>query len=337
MLNYLLQARVLRLVSGSGSLSFPATVRVRADLARSAALGSSVPGRTCVKGVEAGVLWNANTDRQTIESKVPLEPVQFQHECESGSWTGSGEVFEWLGEIGDLQELNAWLSSIVFLMPGLLNVELVDPTVVLGLTFDVGDSTFRLQYHHSAATFGRTTSDETQAKRIGLSLDLLDSQAVATSYRLQAAIHYFHVASRLLVVSESPWEFMSEAALNMNKVLEVLFSSDRICGNSNQQARVEMATLGLDEADRETLISIMKLRSHMDVAHVDTWEYPSGSLEGVYQLLVRAETAMRDMLRLLLQQVREGTYELKPDWDPTPNKEALELLEWLSDQYRLPE
>lgn len=337
MLNYLRQARVLRLVSGSGCLSFPATVCVRAALAPSAALGSSVPGRTCIRGAEAEVLWDANTDRQTIQSKVPLEPVHFQWNSESGSWTGNGEVFEWVGEICDLEELNAWLSSVVFLMPGLLNIELVDPTVVVGLTFDINDSTFRLQYHHSAATFGRTTSDDTQAERIGLSLDLLDSDAMAGSFRVQAAVHYFHVASRLLVVSESPWEFMPEAALNMNKVLEVLFSSDRICGNSNQQARAEMVKLGLSDANREMLISIMKLRSHMDVAHVDTWDYPPGSLEGVYQLLVHAETAMRDMLQLLLQRVREGTYELKPDWDPTPHAEALELLEWLNKQYQLPE
>ncbi len=287
--------------------------------------------------MEARVLWNANTDRHTIESKTPLEPVQFKHECESGSWTGKGEVFEWTGEIGDLAELNAWLSNVVFLMPGLLNVELVDPTVVVGLTFDLGDSVFRLQYHHSAATFGRTTSDATQAERVGVALRLLDSSVVRSSLRLQAAVHYFHVASRLLVVSESPWEFMPEAALNMNKVLEVLFSSDRICGNSNQQAREEMAALGLDEEAREMLISIMKLRSHMDVAHVDTWEYPAGSLEGVYQLLVHAERVMRDMLGLLLQRVSEGTYELKPDWDPAPNKEALDLLEWLNGRYQLPD
>lgn len=336
MLNYRIQPRVLLNVEGA-ELRLPAVVRVVVGLAPAASLGSGVPGRTLTLGGKTMITWDANTDRHGVASTPPLPSVRVALGTDVGVWDVAGERLQLEARFEGEEQLQEWLGRLLYLLPGLLNVELADPTAIVGVTLESEDGTYRLQYRGGAQRVDRDTSPELQAERIGATLRRLESPRVAQSSRLQAGLHYFHVAARLLTIAESPWEFMPEAVLNMNKVLEVLFASDRICPNSNQQAREELARLGVSERQRETLISVMKLRSHMDVAHVDTWEYPPDSLSGVHDLLRVAEPVMRDVLRTLVEKVDSGEFVLKPDWDSTPNEDVVELLGRLGEMYCLGE
>lgn len=334
LLNYRLQPRQWRRKKGETELQFPSSVRIEATLSPAAALGSAVPGRTGVCDDGASRLsWNACTDRHGVHPGVALPVPRAIVTGEHGTWALEGERVCISAHYVTWDEFIEDVSKIGLLLPALLNVELVDPTTVTRIEVHTGDSMYLFEYERTQGIVGPRVSSEIQSEHIAKALTRLDSDLSLESGRIQAALHYFHVASRLLTVAESPWEFMPEAILNLNKVLEVLFSTDRISQDSHQQARVEMDRLGLEEDMRESLISLMKLRNHMDVAHVDTWSHAPESLEAVYALLYRAESNMRDLLRLLLERLESGEYELKPEWDSSPHEDVASLLRYLDARY----
>jgi len=332
MYNYRSQSRVLRMKQGETKINFPAQITIQIKLAPAASLGSSVPGRTRIAG-KCRLTWNASTDRTTLESLPPLPLVQVEFESGTARWEMHGELIKMTTKIVNANQLSEWLDKLSLSLSELLNLELEDATTVLGMSLRIGNALYKLEYVPSQAMLGTDTSEAFQAERVKSVFRRLQSPSVLDSRRLQAALHYFHVACRLLSLPESPWELMPEALLNMNKVLEVLFSTNRLSDCSNTEARTELERLGFKEEKREILISIMKLRNHLDVAHVDTWDFPEDSLSGVYNFLYRTEWVMREMLQLLIQRMESGDFVLKPDWISQPRKDVLELLENLRQRY----
>lgn len=332
MYNYRSQSRVLRRIQGDTEIIFPAEVTIEVGLAPAASLGSSMPGRTRMEG-KCQFSWKASTDRYAIESLPPLPPVQVVFGSEAAQWEMHGERVKVTTKVADAKQLSEWLGKMSFGLPELLNLELEDATAVLWVRLSIGNALYNLEYAPNQTMIATSTSSDFQVERVKSVFRRLESPSVHDSQRLQAALHYFYVANRLLSLPESPWEFMSEATLNMNKVLEVLFSTHRLSDRSNLEARAELERLGLEEEKREILISIMKLRNHLDVAHVDTWEFPEDSLSGLYSFLYRAEWVMREMLLLLVQRMESGEYVLKADWDSQPKKDVLDLLEYLRQRY----
>jgi hypothetical protein len=327
-----LQPSILRRKQGDTELIFPAEVTIEVGLAPAASLGSSMPGRTHTAG-KLRLSWNASTDRYAVKSLSPLPPVQVVFDTEAARWVMHSERVKVTAKIADDDQLFEWLDKLSFGLAELLNLELEDATAVLGMSLRIGNALYKLEYAPNQLMSTVSTSSDIQAERVKSVFRRLDAPSVLDSRRLQAALHYFHVACRLLSLPESPWEFMPEAILNMNKVLEVLFSTHRLSDRSNSEAYAELERLGLEKEKREILISIMKLRNHLDVAHVDTWEISTDSLSGVYSFLYRTEVVMREMLQLLVQRMESGDFVLKADWDSQPKKDVIDLLEYLRLRY----
>lgn len=156
-----------------------------------------------------------------------------------------------------------------------------------------------------------TTTQEEQEKKACDSWCRFGVLAKLGNRRLIAALHYFHVFCRLCRAGSTPWEFMSEALVNLSKVLEVLFPPIGD-GQTLEAARVGLADLGCspEEIDRD-LIPAMVLRSNIDSAHVDLSVFTSTQLSVLHMYAEAAETAFRRLLSKILTEVEAGRYAVR--------------------------
>lgn len=131
---------------------------------------------------------------------------------------------------------------------------------MLSLAGKLGDVEFRWEYQKASYHFRPRT-------KVGLEKHILDSikNIQFLQGRLSASVQYFQVASRLIVVGLSSWEFMAEAILNFSKVLQILF------GEKMDDVRVGLSKLGYSDDEIEMdFIPLMVLRNTFDVGHAQS-------------------------------------------------------------------
>jgi len=180
-----------------------------------------------------------------------------------------------------------------------------------------------------------TTTHEQQEEsfvRAWIRLDLFDDPP---RRRLLAALHYyyFYVATRLDRSAKAPGEFMSEALLNLAKVLEVLFPPDGD-GKTRDAARRGLRQLGYSNADIERLfLPAMALRNELDVGHASLALLTRPQLTVIHAYTEVAETAFREMLNRVLNAVVSGKMEIVKGEDSKPSQSVLQLIQRLATQF----
>jgi len=131
----------------------------------------------------------------------------------------------------------------------LLAVEFAYPPCIERIEGSVGTTNFNWELREWRANSRRSTQ-ERQESAAALARERLGVISVPGRGRLLAALHYFHVACRLSRQGVTAGEFLAEMAVNLAKVLEVLFHS-RGDGRTRDAARVKLAALGFSEAEIE--------------------------------------------------------------------------------------
>jgi hypothetical protein len=116
-------------------------------------------GHTAVRAVEATAIFNANTGEQSIESKVPLEPLDVTIKEPIRTVSLKGNVFSIKEHFEDINNLNDTIESLYFVLPVLLNIEFADPPVIERVDGILGDSHFRWQLSQWKGHFKTTTQD----------------------------------------------------------------------------------------------------------------------------------------------------------------------------------
>lgn len=327
MLTYQIRERVYRHAEGQECV-FPNEVEVVFYLQPLQPFGKEAGGgRTAVRSVAATTFFDANSGHHTIASSCPLEPVDLVIEEPSRVIRVTGNELHIVMQCEDLAELNRLVESVYFGMPMLLNVEFADPPVVERVDGRIGSAPFRWELKDWRMGVS-TTTQELQEQRLAASWRRFDLLSQPGNRRLIAALHYFHMACRLSRAGNSPWEFMSEVILDLNKVIEVLFPSESGQGGTVDAARRGLAGLGYSEEEIEALfVPVMYLRNHIDSGHVDLSIFTMTHLRVLHSYSESAETAFREMLQRLLEALEGGDYSLPPYTTLSARKEAVSTIE----------
>lgn len=333
MLTYQVRDRVYRHAE-SHTLAFPNSVEVVFFFQPLQPFGkASAGGRTAVRAVAATARLNANTGHHFIESKEPLHELEVVIEEPVRRVELRGNELHIRTHCDTLEELDELVQSVFFGFPMLLNLELADPPVVERVEGRIGDAPFRWELKDWKMEF-LTTTQELQEQRVALSWARFDLISKPGNRRLIAALHYFHIACRLCRAGNSPWEFMSEAILNLSKILEVLFPPTRGDGQTIKAAKEALGKLGYTEVeiDRD-FVPAMELRNNIDSAHVDLSLFSRDQLRTLHAYTESAEFAFRSMLRKLIDQIESGKYDLMQYTDLGARKKAVNIINRLAQHY----
>lgn len=306
MLTYRVQPRVFKF-DNHVLPKLPATAEVTFHLAPDQPFGCAAGGgRTAVQNVAATAHFNANTGQHHIQSKQPLSPLRVEIPSEVEAVSLTGTALRVHRTISALPELRNLVESVYYAFPLVLAPDFGDPPLVTRVDGTIGEVPFRWELQEWQMNYSITTQAH-QEGFIVKAWSRLQLLSGPENRRLLAALHYFHVACRLSRTSACPGEFLSEALLNYSKILEVLFQGSR------DVARGELAALGFtsEEIERD-FISVMVIRSKIDVAHVSLVIFTPQHLRILHRYADRAETAFRKLLRVLLGRLEAGTLALPP-------------------------
>ena len=302
-LTYQIRPRVFKLEEETAVLAFPARCELRFHFKPPQPFGTAAGGgKTCVKAVEAKAFFDANSGRSTVESAKPLDPLEVTIESPDTAVSLVGAVLTVTRDFDSPDDLRAWVESIYFGLPALLNVSFADPPFVERVDGAIAGHHFRWELSEWRAEL-RTTTQEKQERDFATAWERLGVLSAPGRRRLLAALHYFHVACRLARAGETAGEFVAEVILNLAKTLEVLFPPDGD-GKARDAARRGLAALGYGDDEIESLfIPAMALRNEIDVGHVELGLFKPEHLAAIHSYTDRAENAFRSMLDRRLAEV----------------------------------
>lgn len=297
MLTYQLQNRVLKIIEGPSELTFPNILTINAKYGPPEAFGASMnPSRLVLKGIDAELIFNANTGRVLAQSIQKTNSPHVRITGDNSLYELKGQVLHIKTICEDSIELNNILLTCLHGLPALLNIEFPDPPILISLNGILGDSNFRYELQEAPFQFRPRTIKglETHVMNSIINIHLLQG-------KFMASITYFHTASRLLVAGTSPWEFMAETILNFCKVLQILF------GETMDQVRNGLGSIGYTSSEIEMdFIPLMVLRNHFDVGHAQRIIPNTEQLQVLYNYLSSSEDNIRYLLKQIFEQIVEG-------------------------------
>lgn len=320
MLMYQLQDRVLNLDSGT-TLTFPNQIKIEVHLGPPEVFGrSNAPSRLLIPGREATVTFHGNTGRVTFCSTPSLEPLNVTIRWPSARMQLTGDVVCYERSCENLENLIDSMHALQYLLPVLLNLEFPEPPFVISVSGRVGENDFRWIHRQVNFPFIPQNAESLE----GATLKTVERMMVVqeTRYRrLMAALHYLHVASRLLAAGQSQWEFMPECVLNLCKSLEIVF------GTSRDNIRGGLAELGYSPDEIEgDFIPIVLLRNHFDVGHPRLAVLRGEQLSVLYNYLANAESKFKRLFIRICDRVIEDSF-------PVTEPGEMELGTWEQRQF----
>lgn len=218
--------------------------------------------------------------------------------------------------------------SVYFGFPLLLNIEFFDPPIIERVDGCIGSVNFRWELADWNLQF-QTTTQYKQETNVANSWSRFYIITLPERRRLLAALHYFHVASRIARRGQTAGEFLPEVLLNLAKTLEVLFPPTGD-GNTRDAVRSFLEKLGYSESQIEgDFIPAMALRNEIDVGHVEFGVFTMDQLTVLHSYTERAELAFRDMLKRVVARVESGEFEIEPYKLKRPSPQAANIIERL--------
>ena len=310
MLSYRLQKRHFVLVGGRAT--FPNTVRIEMRLAPATPFGGSVGGgRTTTRAVGARMFFNANNGRTTITSASAFDAVDLTIHHDDMTFTVKGDLLSLLvTNCASLEDVAQLVESVYHLFPALANVEFGDPPTVLHVSGLIGTVQFRWELFELQGEAAPTTKEQ-QEERLARAWDWMLLFGGGRNRRLAVALHYFHVASRLLAAGDSPWEFMGEVVLNFTKTLQALF------GHLGDDVRIGLRAVGYLPDEIEHFITVMGLRDQIDSGHIMLSLMDEEQARSLYAFVQGRELRFKALLERVLAAAVQGTYQSNEEPDVT--------------------
>ncbi|HED36707.1 MAG TPA: hypothetical protein ENI76_00435 [Ignavibacteria bacterium] len=331
MFTYQVRKRTIRLLEKK-AISFPAKVSLVFYMQPLQPFGCSKDGgKTAVENVAASVFFNANTGHHHVASVAPLKPLDVKLEETNRTLEIKGNKFFITTEVLTLLDLDMLVNSIFFCFPILLNVDFADPPIIERVDGTINNIPFRWELNDWNMT-AQITSQNKQEKRIVGAWDRFDIISNPANRRLVAAIQYFHVFARLTRAGQTPWEFMSEAIVNLSKVLESLFPPQ-----IKKQGSIDAARIGLEELGYESsyieknLIPAIALRNNIDSGHVDLSIFTLDQLTVLQTYTESVESIFRDLLSKIFEKIEAGTYSVVPYKENKHRRDAAKIIERLKE------
>lgn len=333
MFTYQVRKRVIKLLEEK-PISFPANVSLTFHFLPLQPFGCEKGGgMTAVQNVAASIFFNANTGHHEVKSVFPLEPLEVRIEEQSQVLELKGNVLSVTKEVASILDLELMINSIFFSFPILLNIDLADPPVIERVDGTIDNVPFRWELNGWRMA-SQITTQKKQESRIVKAWDRFNIISVPGNRRLVAAIHYFHVFCRLSRAGNTPWEFMSEAIVNLSKILESLFPP-----KTKGQGSIDAARFGLNELGYEkkiiesSLIPAIALRNNIDAGHVDLSIFTLEQLTILQSYTEAAENIFRELLSKVFEKIEKETYEVEQHEEKGHRKEAASIIERLKQNY----
>lgn len=255
---------------------------------------------------------------------IPLfKPIQQSVEFANLKMEMQGNKLYVTSRCQDIKILDNLIIICHYILPIMLNLEFAEPPTVKYTRGRVGNTVFNWELGTMMGNFDVTT-EENQEKRVAESFMRLRVISGIDNRRLAAALYHFYIARRLVESGNSPYEFLAEYVLNLDKVLRVLF------GEVRDSIRSELKKFGYSDEDiEERFMPIMILRNEFDVGHVSLRIFKQNQLEVLYGYLEISELDFRDLLKRVFRKVENGEYTLQQDPDLTLKGEELRIMERL--------
>jgi len=308
---------------------FPSQGVVRLRLVPQSPFGGVMgASRTIQVGSSGKMTWDAKTGRTSAEADTELEEVDVLITYEKGDQEVRFHANQlmYATTFETRKELEAALEFLTYIMPAVLNVDFIDSPMVESTAGEVGGEPFLWQLLRGDQKVDAVTT-EIQEERLARAWDRALLFSGDANRRLLAALHYFQTACRLERSGHTPWEFTAEVILNYTKVLESLFPPGG--GTESMDAsRDGLAALGYNTDEIETMfIPAWVLRSKLDVAHVSLAIFKVVQLQIVHSYCEKAEDFFRDLLGRVLDGTADGSHEVAPYEDSSPDAETVASIE----------
>lgn len=288
-----------------------------------------------MRAIAASLFFNANSGEHTVESTVPLRPLDVTIEEPIREVRLTGNVLSVSQHLQSDNELTEMIESIYFGLPLLLNIPFADPPYVERVEGTVGSNPFRWELSQWKMVV-RTTTQDVQESDIDQAWTRLGVLATPHRRRLIAGLHHFHLACRLARRGSTAGEFLAEVILNLAKTLEVLFPPDGD-GRTRDGVRRALRQLGFEDAQIEgDFIPAMALRNEINVGHVELGLFSMDQLKVIHAFSERAEGAFRDLFERLLSHIESGRFDVTPYTVSEARPEAIALIQRLL-QYTPPD
>ena len=315
MLTYQLHTRVFQIEDRDGKFDFPNLAVLEVKFSPGSAFGTEDRlSRTLVRAREATVMINANTGRWLAQSRPPLDHLEVVLESPASTFSLDGDELRYEFQCSSIDDLEGTIAAIKWIFPPLLNLEFSDPPIIEYVRGIVGETRFRWEHRPEEWRINmRTVTPQKLEEHVASAWENIPLFNGVANRRLAAALAYFHVAVRLCVSGDSPWEFMAESILNYAKCLEILFVTSE---NSRDDIRRELDALSYTEEEIEgDFVPILILRSYIDVAHPRVAIFKSRDLKVLYRYMAECEDHFRTLLNRVLSAVSDGGYHLAQEAD----------------------
>lgn len=328
MLTYQLQNRVFK-VTPNQRFKFPNDVEIEIYLQPTEQMGVGIkPSKTIRTHSKSLAMYDANTGKTRFFSDPALEPVEAILTFPRLGLKMKGNILYANGKCHDYDELVDLTITLHYIVPMLLNLEFAEPPTVAYTRGKVGKVTFNWELVSSIG-FVDSADMKLQEQRIVSSFSRLNMINGIKNRRLVAALHYFHVARRLMEAGCSPFEFLSEVVLNLCKILQILF------GESFNEVRAELQKLGYPETEiEEAFIPMMILRNEFDVGHVSVRMVPPQQLDSLHKYLSFAERDFRDLLKTIIKKINDREYRLQQETDMSLTKDKQKKMDKLTNVFK---
>jgi hypothetical protein len=323
-LTYQLQRRVLK-KTNEKEIVFPNEIEIEVCLEPTGQFGiGSNMGKTIVKGSQCTAVFDSNSGKSWIKSETFLNNIDATIEWTNLKLQLKGNVVFYKSKCDSSKDFYDLIIAVHYFVPILFNLEFAEPPVVKYTRGRIGDATFNWELRQRLCSFD-VTDNENQEKRAIDSLQRITWVTDLPNRRLAASVYYFYVARRLVESGYSPFEFMAEAILSLNKVLEALF------GEKRDEIRVELQKLGYSKNDvEEKFMPIMILRDNFDVGHVCLVMFSQKQLDILHRYLEISEENFRELLKRVIKNVEKGGYILQSEPDLSLKGKKLKKIEqWL--------
>jgi hypothetical protein len=290
--------------------------------------GTDVPGAVARGSASPTIRWHPSNGRLTVENEIPLQSISRTVDDGDISITVDGCNTTTVAYCDNRGEVEEMLSMHFSLLPLTLSTEFSEPVTLSSIRGSWENVEFDLRYETFISDF-ETTDEARQEQRFEEAWNHVGGLLEPSNLRLVRALEYFHTASRLGRVGNTPWEFAAEIILNLCKSLECLFAA-----GSRDEVRSGLTHFGISDDEIERVfMPAVALRSALDVAHVSLASFGADDLKVLHHYCASMETPFRNLFRQVLERCAAGTFRPKPYADPTPGAAAHKLLQRLGQHF----
>ncbi len=300
-----IRLRYAKFDPGQKPPAYPARAECVVELSPEDIFGGRSRGTPLViPGETVGICWDANKGQSKVETKRWLKTIRFDCVINGYEIHLTGGEISISFDCGSEGHLLHGLKLLSYL-PLYLSLFLAHPIKVDAFYGRIGECTFNCEIASGIFQF-HVTTEERQKELTKLAFDMTFGTPLADiSPRLLAAIGYLYTA--MLLSSQSPYSsaFLPEIALNLAKVLDVMFTDKR------DKLRQELKKLGFskDEIEKK-YVPLTLIRNKLDVAH-PTLFMPTKEQRSTFDSFVdRALSQVVDLLKRTIEKSAKGEYEI---------------------------